>query len=84
MIFTEILGYVAGALLIISMVPQIVKSWKTKSTNDISLWRYIIYIVGVILWLGYGIILREGPIILINAVSLGLASSILYLKIKYG
>jgi MtN3 and saliva related transmembrane protein len=84
MLFTVILGYVAGALLIISMVPQIVKSWKTKSTKDISLMRYIIYTLGVILWLWYGFLMMDGPIIFINAVSLVLASSILFLKIKYG
>ncbi|MBI5001906.1 hypothetical protein HZC31_00820 [Candidatus Woesearchaeota archaeon] len=41
MIFIDILGYVAGILVVISLVPQVIKSWTTKSTRDISLSRYI-------------------------------------------
>jgi len=84
MAFIDIIGYAAGALILISLVPQIIKSWRTKSTKDISLLRYIIYTFGVVLWLSYGIILRNGPMILTNSINLCLASSILFLKIKYG
>jgi MtN3 and saliva related transmembrane protein len=84
MAFTDIIGYIAGALILISLIPQIIKSWRTKSTKDISLLRYLIYVLGVILWLSYGIILHNGPMILTNSINLCLASSILFLKLKYG
>ena len=80
----DIIGYSAGFLILISIIPQIIKSWKTKSTKDLSLSRYIIYILGVLLWLIYGIAIINGPMILINSINLLLASSILYLKFKYG
>jgi MtN3 and saliva related transmembrane protein len=53
----DILGYVAGILVVISLLPQVIKSWKTKSTRDISLWRYLIYVTGLILWVTYAVII---------------------------
>ena len=79
----DILGYVAGALVVVSLLPQFIKSWKTKSTKDISLWRYIIYAIGLILWITYAILIKNGPVVLTNTVGLVLAVSILYLKLKY-
>jgi MtN3 and saliva related transmembrane protein len=84
MLSADIVGYLAGFLILISIVSQIVKSWRTKSTKDISLLRYLIYILGVILWLVYGAILKNGLMILVNSINLLLASSVLYLKLKYG
>ena len=81
--YIDILGYVAGILVVISLVPQTIKSWKTKSTKDLSLWRYIIYITGLILWVTYALIIENGPVVVMNGVGLILATSILYLKIKY-
>ena len=80
----DIIGYAAGTLILISIIPQIIKSWRTKSTKDLSLWRYLIYVGGVFLWLVYGLVLWNGPIIIVNAINLALASSVLYLKIRYG
>lgn len=80
----SILGYVAGMLVIISLLPQTIKILKTKSTKDISLWRYIIYILGLILWVTYATIIHNGPVAVMNSVGLLLALSILFLKIKFG
>jgi MtN3 and saliva related transmembrane protein len=82
--FIDIIGYIAGFLILVSIIPQIIKSWKTKSTKDLSLLRYLIYIAGVIMWLVYGIVLKNGPMIIVNSINLVLASSVLYLIIKYG
>jgi len=79
----DILGYTAGSLVVLSLPPQVIKSWKTKLTRDISLLRYVIYIIGLILWAAYGIIIQNGPLAVMNALGLVLASSILYLKLKY-
>jgi MtN3 and saliva related transmembrane protein len=82
--FVDIIGYLAGLLILISIIPQILKSWKTKSTKDISLLRYLIYVAGVVLWLVYGILLINGPMIIVNSINLILASTVIYLKVKYG
>jgi len=80
----DIIGYLAGFFILISIIPQIVKSWKTKSTKDLSLLRYLVYVVGVILWTVYGLALNNGPMIVINSINLCLAASMIYLKLKYG
>jgi len=82
--FVDIVAYIAGTLVISSLLPQIIKSWKTKSTRDLSLWRAIIYVVGVSLWLVYGILILNAPLIVINIISLVFAGFVLYLKVKYG
>jgi len=84
MIYIDILGYTAGILVVISLLPQLIKSWRTKSTKDISLGRYIIYITGLILWIIYALIIGNGPVALMNSIGLILAASILCLKLKYG
>ena len=81
--YINILGYLAGILVVISLLPQAIKSWKTKSTKDISLTRYVIYIIGLVLWIVYAIIIENGPVALMNSIGLILALSILYLKLKY-
>lgn len=81
--YIDILGYTAGILVVISLMPQAIKSWKTKLTRDLSLWRYIIYCVGLILWILYAIVIKNGPVAAMNLVGLVLAVSILYLKIRY-
>lgn len=53
-------------------------------TRDISLLRYVIYIIGLILWVIYAVLIENGPIGVMNVIGLVLASSILVLKIKHG
>jgi MtN3 and saliva related transmembrane protein len=84
MIYIDILGYIAGIIVVISLLPQAIKSWRTKSTKDISLLRYVIYVTGLVLWIIYAMLINNGPVAVMNSVGLILALSILYLKIKYG
>ncbi len=84
MALIDIMGYTAGILVVISLLPQAIKSWRTKSTRDISLWRYIIYIIGLVLWITYAIIIKNGPVAAMNSVGLILALIIFGLKIRYG
>src|SRR3989338_7973026 len=84
MSYIDIMGYTAGMLVVISLLPQAIKSWPPKSPKDISLWRYIIYVSGLIIWIAYAIIIKNGPVAVMNSVGLILAVSILYLKIRHG
>ena len=84
MALMTIIGFMAGALTTGSFLPQVIKIIKMKETRDISLIMYIAIAVGISLWLVYGIMLGELPIILSNIVSLVLIFTILVLKIKYG
>ncbi len=80
---TTILGLLAGTLTTFSFLPQVIKTWKTKSTKDISLGMFVTFCAGVFLWLLYGIVIHDLPVIITNFVTLILASSILWMKLKY-
>lgn len=80
----ELIGYLAGFIVAISLVPQVFKSWKTKSTEDISIVWTLIYIVGLILWVIYGVGIISFPIIIAVTLEALLAISLLILKLKYG
>jgi MtN3 and saliva related transmembrane protein len=77
------LGFIAGILTTVAFVPQVVKIWKTKHARDISLGMFAIFSSGVLLWLFYGIEIDAMPVIVSNAVTLGLSLTILVFKIKY-
>lgn len=82
--FVSILGLSAGFLTTIASLPQIIRTLKLKHTKDISLMMYLLIFFGVFLWLLYGILLGDMPLILANSVSLALILVILVLKFKYG
>ncbi len=81
--YVTILGLAAGTLTTVAFLPQVTKAWRTKSTKDISLVMFIMFCIGIFLWLIYGIFLKSLPIILANAITLILALTILILKIKF-
>jgi MtN3 and saliva related transmembrane protein len=78
----QLIGLVAGTLTTLSFVPQVVRAWRTKSVNDLSLAMLLTFSIGVALWMAYGIALGELPIILTNSVTLGLALILLVFKIR--
>ncbi|MFH1643000.1 MAG: SemiSWEET transporter [Nanoarchaeota archaeon] len=79
----DILGFVAGVITTISWLPQLIKTWKTKKTEDLSLGMYSILFIGMSLWIIYGIILNSKPIIYANMISVSMVLTLLLLKIKY-
>jgi len=79
-----IIGLLAGTLTTIAFLPQLIKTLKLKETKDLSLWMYIILCTGVFLWLVYGLLIKDLPIIAANGISLILGSIILFYKLKYG
>ena len=83
MSLTLFLGYFAGFLTTVSLVPQVVKIWKTKSAKDFSLMMLLIWCTGISCWLVYGVLLNAVPIILWNISTLLLAIAILVMKLKF-
>jgi MtN3 and saliva related transmembrane protein len=81
--FTTVLGLVAGALTTIAYLPQLIKTWKSKSAEDLSWSMLITLCVGIVLWLIYGTYVHDLPVILANVVTLVLSSVILVLKLRY-
>lgn len=75
---------IAGTLTTLSLLPQMIKTLREKSTKDISIGMYIALCLGLLLWIFYGVAINSMPVILANIISLVLAISVLLLKIKYG
>ena len=81
---TSLIGFLAAISTTTAYVPQVARAWSTRSTRDLSLKMYIIMTTGTALWLLYGVINVDWPLIAANTVSLGLTLSILFLKFRYG
>jgi len=84
MTITNCIGSAAATLTTIAFIPQVWKIWHTKHTADISIGMYILFTIGVALWLAYGILLESWPIIIANSLTLALAGFILAMKSKFG
>jgi MtN3 and saliva related transmembrane protein len=79
----QILGLAAGSCTTIAFLPQVIKTWKSGSAKDLSLGMFSFFCFGVLLWLIYGIIINDVPVIVANLFTLILASSLLFFKLRY-
>ena len=80
---TDAIGFGAATCTTLAFVPQVMKVWRTRSTADISLTMYVVFVVGLLQWLLYGIALNSWPVILANAVTMGLAGAVLAMKLCF-
>ena len=76
-------GFLAALLTTIAFLPQLHKTWKTKSAGDVSLIMLILFITGLICWIIYGIKIHSIPILVANIITFIFNFSILILKITY-
>jgi MtN3 and saliva related transmembrane protein len=74
----------AACCTTLAFLPQVIETWKTKSTADLSLAMFLLLVAGVLLWLTYGLIPEDIPLIVANDFSLLLCAVILAFKIRYG
>ena len=81
--WTQIIGLAAGVLTASSLIPQVVKTWKEKKAEDVSLLMLVILLTGIVLWIVYGIKREDLPIIATNSVSLLINSIMIVLRIKF-
>lgn len=77
------LGLIAGALTTLGFVPQVVKTWRTKSGHDLSFGMFAALLLGAALWLTYGVLREDTPLIAANSVALVLQCTVLGLMIRY-
>ncbi len=76
----EHIGYIAALLTTVSFVPQAILTLRTRNTQGVSFFMYLLFTLGVACWLVYGLVIRDLPIILANAVTVLLAANILAVK----
>lgn len=81
---SDLLGYLAGTLTTAALIPQVWRTFRTKDVSGISLRMYVVFTTGIAVWLAYGVLLGETPMMLANSVSLVLACAVLVMKLKYG
>ncbi|WP_018609653.1 SemiSWEET transporter [Uliginosibacterium gangwonense] len=79
----NILGLVAGTCTTVAFIPQVLQVWRTRSAQDISIGMYSVFIVGVALWLVYGLVVNSMPVVVSNLVTLLLASAVLGMKMWF-
>ena len=80
---TDLLGYVAATLTTFSFVPQVLKIWRRKRADDLSIPAFSAFFLGVLLWVIYASSIRAWPVLIANAVTLVLAAAVLVLSWKY-
>ena len=78
-----ILGIMAGTLTTISFIPQVIKLYRTKDAKGLSIATFCLFSCGVFLWLVYGILIHEWPVILANGITLVLIFMIIIMRIRY-
>jgi MtN3 and saliva related transmembrane protein len=78
------IGYIAGILTTVAFVPQLVKTWRSGSTGDLSLTMLTTFAIGILLWLVYGVAVASWPLMLSNAITLALSALLLMMKVREG
>jgi MtN3 and saliva related transmembrane protein len=79
----QILGLAAGTITSITFLPQVIQIWKTKSAKDLSLQMLLLLILGVTMWLSYGLLIKDAAIIYTNSMVLIMSLIMLYFKVKF-
>ncbi len=77
------IGLVAGALTSVAVIPQVVRTFRTRHARDISIWQPVLLDIGMLLWLIYGILLSDLPLILANAFSIICNTLLIFMKIYF-
>ncbi|MBZ4044305.1 MULTISPECIES: SemiSWEET family sugar transporter [Flavobacterium] len=81
--YIDLIGLFAGICVTISVIPQIIKVWKTKKVKQISLLTFGVLTFGIAIWVVYGILKKDLPVIVTNSVSLFLNLIMVYFLIYY-
>jgi len=79
-----LVGLAAAFCTTIAFLPQVIKTWRTRSTKDISLAMFLVFTTGIFLWLVYGLAVRDLPLIIANGITFVLSGTILYFKLRHG
>ncbi len=79
----ELVGFAAATLTTCAFVPQVLMVWRQRGAPGISTGMYIMFTVGIALWLAYGLALRSWPMVIANGITLLLALCILGMKLYF-
>lgn len=80
---TSTIGFLAASITVLSFLPQVVRVWRTRQTRDLSMGAFALLATGAVLWLAYGLLTGDLPVILTNVGVGGMVTSILVAKLRY-
>jgi MtN3 and saliva related transmembrane protein len=81
---TTLVGLAAALFTTTAFLPQVIRAWRTRSTRDLSYGTFVTYAIGLAMWLIYGVMIRDVPLMLSNGTTFLLALTILGLKLRHG
>lgn len=84
LLITTLIGLLAAICTTGSFLPQVIRAWRTRSTRDVSALMFVLLVTGNSLWLLYGALIGDLPIIVANLITITLVATILALKLRYG
>ncbi len=79
-----LIGLAAAFCTTVAFLPQVIKTWQTRSTKDLSLSMFLVFTTGIFLWLVYGLAVHDIPLIVANGITFVLSGTILYFKLRHG
>jgi MtN3 and saliva related transmembrane protein len=79
-----LIGLAAAFCTTVAFLPQVIQTWRTRSTKDISLAMFLVFTTGIFLWLVYGVVIHDAPLIAANGITFVLSGTILYFKLRHG
>jgi MtN3 and saliva related transmembrane protein len=77
------LGYLAGTITVCSFLPQVVRAWRTRSTRDLSLGSFALLMTAGSLWIVYGVISRDWPVVATNVGMVALTGALAVAKVRF-
>ncbi|KPL54482.1 SemiSWEET transporter [Prosthecomicrobium hirschii] len=83
-VLIEVIGIIAALCTTLCWLPQTIRVIRLRDTSSLSLATFSIFVIGIVLWLAYGIMIMSWPLILANVFTLALNGTILALKLRYG
>ena len=83
MVELEIIGYLAGFLVAFSLSPQLIKTWKTKSTKDISILWTLTLMTGLLLWVIYAVVNKIAPLAIFTTIEFFMVTTLCIFKLIY-
>ena len=77
------LGYFAGLLTVVSFLPQVIRTWRTRQTRDLSLGMFALLVTASTLWVVYGAVTADLPVILTNVGMIALCGALAVAKLRF-
>ncbi len=82
MTVVKLLGYAAATCTTVAFVPQVLHIWRTRQTRDVSLGMFAVMTAGVLMWLIYGLVIHDRPLVAANGTTFVLSLTILVMKLR--